>query len=284
MARSLTTSKISDEQRLFVESSGYLVIPNALSAEELDSLRVAADRAERQWRNDPSLPGWRRENIEQLQSIIEYGEEFLDLAAHPKVFPIVRHMLGDDLALLFSDYFITPPHTSSQIHWHRDARILGPYHPLSKMFVKAFILLSDVSPEGGATAVVPGTHKFDEGWKFPETENAADMPGHVKMAFPAGTVWLMHGRVYHAALPNDSDGARRMLIYNYGHLWMKPWQGYEPSPAVQASAKTAVMRQLLHVGSPYRYEYNLDDDAPATMSIDDEYAQRSIQKSGRGLA
>ena len=70
----------------------------------------------------------------------------------------------------------------------------------------------------------------------------------------------------------------------YGHLWMKPWQGYEPSTAVQAKANTAITRQLFHVGDPYRYRYVLDDDAPSTTSAEEEYEQRNIQKQGRGLA
>jgi ectoine hydroxylase-related dioxygenase (phytanoyl-CoA dioxygenase family) len=274
---------ISEEQRLFVETNGYLVVENALTSDELAGLRAAAERAEAHWREDTSLPGWRRENIEQIPSIIEYGDEFVELTAHPKIFPVVRSLLGDDVALLFSDYFITPPHTTSQIHWHRDARILGPYHPRSQMFAKAFVLLSDVNDDGGGTAVIPGTHKYEESWEFPQVDNPADMPGHVRMAFPAGTIWFMHGRTYHAATPNDSDITRRVLIYSYGHLWMKPWQGYEPSPAVQAKAHTPVLRQLLHLGDPYRYEYRLDEDAADSMSLDDEFDQRGVQKQGQGL-
>ena len=63
------------------------------------------------------------------------------------------------------------------------------------------------------------------------------------MAYPAGTAWLFDGRTYHAALHNDSDEIRRVLIYNYGHFWMKIWQGYEPSEALKAKAKTPVMQQ-----------------------------------------
>jgi ectoine hydroxylase-related dioxygenase (phytanoyl-CoA dioxygenase family) len=60
------------------------------------------------------------------------------------------------------------------------------------------------------------------------------MPGHVKMAFPAGTAWLFNGRTYHVALHNESDEPRRVLIYDYGHFSMKCWQGYEPSPSLRA--------------------------------------------------
>ena len=52
---------------------------------------------------------------------------------------------------------------------------------------------------------------------------------------------------------------------------------------LQERADTPVMRQLMHVGDPYRYEYKLDDDAASTVSADDEYEQRQRQKQGKGL-
>jgi ectoine hydroxylase-related dioxygenase (phytanoyl-CoA dioxygenase family) len=123
------------------------------------------------------------------------------------------------------------------------------------MYVKAFFLLSDVAENGGPTAVLPGSHKFLSDDIVPELEDPTQMPGAVHMAFPAGTVWIFNARCFHAAMPNDSDVARRVLIYSYGHCWMKPWQGYEPSPALQAKARTEMMKQLLHMGEPYVEEY-----------------------------
>ena len=76
------------EQRLFYEANGYLVIPNALSPEELTTVREAADRAEALWRADPTRPGSRGPNLEQVQAPIEYDPVLLNLLAHPKVFPI----------------------------------------------------------------------------------------------------------------------------------------------------------------------------------------------------
>ena len=113
----------------------------------------------------------------------------------------------------------------------------------------------------------------------PDFQYAAEKPGDA----PAGTVFFTHGRIYHAAMPNTSDAARHVLIYSYGHTWMKPWQGYEPSAKLQSRANTNVLRQLFHVGDPYRYKYDLDDDVAPRMTLEQEYAQRYKQKPGRGL-
>jgi len=242
---------MTDEQRLFFETNGYLVIPNALSPEELASVRAAADRAEAVWRADTARLGSRGANLEQVQAPIEYDPALLDLLVHPKVFPIAWELLGDDISMIDNDYFITPPHSRSHAHWHHDVGQSGVYHPRSTLMVKAFYLLSDVPEGGGGTAVVPGSHRFPNDFTLPKVDNPDEMPGHVALAYPAGTAYLFNGRIYHAALNNRTDFPRRALIYNYGHFWMKVWQGYAPTEQTLAQAKTRVMRQLLGIGDAY---------------------------------
>ena len=242
---------MTEEQRIFFETNGYLAIPNALDATELKAVQDATDRAEARWRADTSLPGGRGANLEQIQAPIEYDEVLLNLLAHPATFPIAWELLGDDVSMIDNDYFITRPNSASHAHWHHDVGLNGVYHPRSTMMVKVFFLLSDVPEGGGGTAVVPGSHRFPDSFELPKTDNPDDMPGHVGLAFPAGTAYLFNGRIFHAALNNRTDKPRRALIYNYGHFWMKPWGGYEPSAALRAGAKTRVMRQLLGIGDPY---------------------------------
>lgn len=93
------------EQRLFYEANGYLLIRDALSPEELARVRAAADRAEQQWREDPSRLGERGEALQSVQAIIEYDPIFLELLEHPKVFPIIREIIGDDIAMVDNDYY-----------------------------------------------------------------------------------------------------------------------------------------------------------------------------------
>jgi ectoine hydroxylase-related dioxygenase (phytanoyl-CoA dioxygenase family) len=203
--------------------------------------------------------GTRKPNLEQVQAPIEYDNAFLDLLDYPSVFPIIREILGDAVSMIDNDYFITPPRSNSHSLWHHDVGMSGVYHPRSVMMVKVFWLLTDLTPENGPTAVVPGSHRFPLDFTLPRPENPAEMPGHVKMAFPAGTAWFFNGRTYHAALHNESNTPRRLLIYNYGHFWMKVWQGYEPSERLKREANTAVRRQLLGIGDAYGQHITAED-------------------------
>jgi len=242
---------MTDEQRLFFETNGYLVVPGALSPEEMAQVRAAADRAEAAWRADPTRLGLRKSNLEQVQAPIEYDPLFLDLMEHPSVFPIVREILGHDVSMIDNDYYLSPPHSESHAGWHHDVGMERVYHPRSVLMVKVFWLLSDVAPDGGATALLPGSHRYPPEFTLPRPEIPERMPGHVRMAHPAGTAWLFNGRVYHAALSNRSPTPRRVLIYNYGHFWMKIWPGYEPSERLLREARTPVRRQLLGIGDAY---------------------------------
>jgi Phytanoyl-CoA dioxygenase (PhyH) len=242
-------------QRIQYESNGFLTIEGALSEQELTTVREAAARAEALWRSDPTKLGNRSAALDQVQAPIEYDPALRDLLWHPSVFPIVRELVGDDVMMIDNDYFITPPNTSkTHADWHHDVGLPGVYHPKSTMMVKVFFLLSDVDEASGGTAMIPGSHKFDMDWKFPQVEDPKLMPGAVQMTGKAGTAYLFNGRVFHCAVKNESDRPRRVLIYNYGHFWMKMWQGYEPSSALLDWAKSEggpVQRQLLGIGEAY---------------------------------
>lgn len=252
---------LAQAQRFFFEANGYLVIEEALAPDELAAARAAADEAEDRWRSEPDLPGVRRDDLEQVLGIMEYHPALADLLEHPRVFPVVRELLGPDVMMLDHDYFLTPPGATIPWAWHRDLELPGIYHPRSRLMVKVFYVLDDIPPDGGATLVLPGSHRFPPEVELPNVEVPEDLPGAVKMDLAAGSAFLITGRTYHSAGNNRSDRYRRLLIYNYGHKWMRIWQTYEPSEKLLATARTPMRRQLLGLTDPYGLE-NADWEAP----------------------
>lgn len=246
---------LNDELKITFEANGFLVVRQALGPDELAGVQEAAQKAEAEWRADSSRLGMRTEVLEQVQAPIEYDDRLLALLWQPKVFPIVRALLGDDVSMIDNDYFITPPRTPrTHAGWHHDVGLAGVYHPRSVMMVKVFYLLSDVDANSGGTAMVPGSHRFPMDFKFPDVKDPREMPGAVQMTGKAGDAYLFNGRTYHCAVNNDSDRPRRVLIYNYGHFYMKVWQGYEPSERLIREAKASgdpVRMQLLGIGDAY---------------------------------
>ncbi len=246
---------MTDEQRILFEANGFLTIPNAVVGAELERVQRAAESAEALWRSDAAKPGQRGETLDQVQAPIEYDDSLLELLWHDKTFPLVREILGDDVMMIDNDFFITPPNTPrTHAGWHHDVGMNGVYHPKSVMMVKVFFLLTDVLADSGGTAMVPGSHRFESGFSFPDVENPRDMPGSVQMTGSAGTAYLFNGRVYHCAVNNGSDLPRKVLIFNYGHFWMKMWPGYAPSDRLLEQARKSgdpTQMQLLGLGEAY---------------------------------
>jgi hypothetical protein len=238
---------MTPDQRTQFETNGFLSVPGALSGEALARVQAAAESAEETWRSDSSRLGARSDVLQQVQAPIEYDDALLELLWHPTVFSLVRSALGDDVSMIDNDLFLTPPHTPrTHAEWHHDVGMPGVYHPKSLLMVKVFYLLTDVTDDMGPTQMVPGSHRW-------ETTPGALEP-IVTMTGKAGDAYLFNGRIYHRAANNASDRWRKVLIYNYGHFWMKVWQGYEPSARLLDDARASgdpVRRQLLGLGDAY---------------------------------
>ncbi len=246
-----TPASPASEQQLLFETQGYLVIPGALSPAELVAVRREADAAEARWRADLGLPGVRRPDLEQVLGIMEHGPALFDLLEHPRIFPLVRALLGPDVMMLDHDYFITPPGATIPQGWHFDFDLPGVDHPRSRLMVKVFYVLEDIPADGGATLVLPASHRTPGGTVLANSEVPEELPGALSMALPAGSAYLISDRTYHSAGNNRSGIYRRLLIYTYGHKWMRMWDEYRPSPELAARAATPGRRQLLGLTDPY---------------------------------
>ena len=153
-------SMLTESERFFFECNGYLVFPDLLSDDLLQSIRRACDEAEARWRADPELPGVRRWDLDQLISIMEYDPIFVRMLAYPPVFERARQLLGPDIQLLDNDYFITPAGATIDKGWHYDEGFPGVHHPRSRLMVKAFYVLQDIPYDGGGTVFLPGSQCF----------------------------------------------------------------------------------------------------------------------------
>jgi hypothetical protein len=254
---------MTPEQRERFETDGFLRLPGTLTGPTLARVQAAAEAAEARWRADTSLLGARTAALEQVQAPIEYDEALLELLWHPVVFPLVRAALGDDVSMIDNDLFMTPPKTPhTHAGWHHDVGMHGIDHPRSLLMVKVFYLLTDVDETMGPTQMVPGSHRWET--------SPGSLENIVTMTGKAGDAYLFNGRVYHRARNNDSDRWRKVIIYNYGHFWMKIWQGYEPSKRLVDQAIASgdpVRKQLLGIGDAYGQSLPGGQSMPGGQSL-----------------
>ena len=115
--------------------------------------------------------------------------------------------------------------------------------------------LTDIAADGGATLVLPGTHRQADDTPIPQVATPEAMPGAVALTCRAGDAYFFDGNLVHSPGNNRSAQGvtRRVLLYNYGHKWMRMWSGHEPSPRLAAAAEgRPLRRQLLGLTPPYR--------------------------------
>jgi hypothetical protein len=248
-------STLSEEQRRFFDDHGFLMIPDALNPAELAAVRAAADEAEARWRADPTLPGTRIPEFEEIPAIMEYHPVLFDLVEHPAVFPPIRELMGIAIGLIDHAYYITPPGgLIDGTAWHTDVRtrVPGVHHAGSTMMIRAMYALTDITADSGATLVLPGTHRQPDDTPIASVATPEEMPGAVALTCSAGSAYFFNGNLLHAPSNNRSSVTRRVLLYNYGHKWMRMWRDHEPSPRLAAAARTPMRRQLLGLTPPYK--------------------------------
>jgi len=98
---------------------------------------------------------------------------------------------------------------------------------------------------------VPGTH-LHTGEDLPLEEHGS-LAGQKEIRAPAGSCVMLHGNLWHRAMPTGAEGKkRRVLILSYGPTWMRkspfgdsPENGLMEKVIEEADAAT---QELLGIG------------------------------------
>jgi ectoine hydroxylase-related dioxygenase (phytanoyl-CoA dioxygenase family) len=214
---------------------GYLVRERLFSAGPLERLRAALDEviaAEQDEAQSPAGrdPISRRYGGLYLQRLMEKHRAFLDLVQCEPVVSVARAVLGPHVQMRGVSARVTfPDQPNQETHWHFHQRLVPeprpPFFSLPQT-LEALIYLDDVDDANGPLCVVPGSHLWHE-VELPR-DDYADKPGQQLLPLPAGSCVMVHGSLWHRALPTRPDGTvRRLLIVGFGPVWMRPWGRFE---------------------------------------------------------
>ena len=146
------------------------------------------------------------------------------IVTNPRLLDAVEAILGPDLLVWGSTFFIKEPRSESYVSWHQDLRYWGLD---SDAEVSAWVALSPVNRANGCMRFVPGSHKGDlvphkdtfEADNFltrgQEADVEVDEAGTVPVILQPGQASFHHGRMLHASGPNRSEERRIGLVVNY---------------------------------------------------------------------
>lgn len=278
-------SSAPDRANDFFQSNGYLVLEEALSLAEIDSLRRETVEFCRGRRGDLYRSAEENERfragidalsddeaqarvlcIHQAHKVSPVMHGFL---AHPAIVDVLTTVVGQNVKCMQSMLFLKAAGKPGQA-WHQDE----DYIPTrDRSLIGAWIALDDATVENGCLWVIPGSHRagilwpqyphndprFDcasESYDFPYTDADA-IPVEVK----AGSVVFFNGYLLHRSLPNTTTtGFRRALVNHYMRAEsLLPWRVQEGV----ALAKTDYRDVVMVAGNdPYAFKGYQDISCP----------------------
>ena len=146
------------------------------------------------------------------------------LVSHPSILDAVESLIGPDILVYTSTWFIKEPGSAAIAAWHQDATYFGLFPHLH---VTAWLALSDATAENGCMEFLPGSHARGQ---LPHTagvvvhsvnrarqavDGAVDDTSAVLAPLRAGEFSLHHTLTLHRSQPNRSPGRRIGLGISY---------------------------------------------------------------------
>ena len=175
------------------------------------------------------LSGTAKRDLRPLYSVDLIGPPgHPDYYANPMLRPILKRVLGDDVAIGAVSCVISFPGAPQQFI-HRDSpSLFGDYavdRELPAYALTVLVPMVDANAETGSTRVWPGTHRVAD-------LGAAQHMASESPDVPFGSVLMTDSRVVHCGSPNVSNRIRPLLYTSYHRSWFRDWGGYEHRPSV----------------------------------------------------
>jgi non-haem Fe2+, alpha-ketoglutarate-dependent halogenase len=216
MTTSLSPSTVDRYAR-----DGFLSPNAALSPDEAASCRRKLDAFEGRLGGRLTAPGIEDPYRSRTHVLLAWVHE---LVRHPAILDAVEGLIGPDILVYTSTWFIKEPESPEIAAWHQDATYFGlrPY-----VHVTAWLALTDATAENGCMEFLPGSHHRGQ---LPHRAGAVaasvnrarqaittevdDAPA-VHAPLRAGEFSLHHTLCMHRSQPNRSSGRRIGLGISY---------------------------------------------------------------------
>ena len=258
--------ELGEASARFYAEQGYLVVHDALEADEIRTLKDEAVAVCRQERG-PLAYSHRKGEAPQYPDAEELAQlpdeemisRFLcihhahktspvihDCLSHPVIADVLTRVIGPDVKCMQSMLFIKSAGKPGQA-WHQDEDFIPTR---DRSLAGAWIAMDDAVIENGCLWVIPGSHKPGILWpmyphddeRYDCTTMSYDFPykdeDAVPVEVPAGAIVFFNGYLLHKSEPNRTEsGFRRVLVNHYMSAQsLLPWFHSENLPGMVAQS------------------------------------------------
>jgi non-heme Fe2+,alpha-ketoglutarate-dependent halogenase len=198
---------------------GFLFPVAALTQDEVATCRAGLQRLEAEL-GSPVADA----DVKWRSHAYAHSPWFNDLIRHPRILDAIEDVIGPDILVWTSTFFIKEPHSPTFAAWHQD----GTYFGLEpKEQVCAWVALTDATAEAGCMEMLSSggaprqlhhaalglAHSINRAGQT--IMEAFDDTNPVAMALPAGSFSLHHELAVHRSAPNRTAQRRVGIGLNY---------------------------------------------------------------------
>lgn len=210
MPRALDPEAISQ-----YESDGYYTPIHAMTSDQAASARRQLEAFEAE--NGGPLEGSHR-----FKSHLIF-KWLADLARAPHVLDAVEGLIGPDIMLWTTHWFIKEPNSPQYVSWHQDSNYWGLD---TKGLVSVWVALSPATIASGAMRIIPGsqtwsplehvdTYHEDNMLTRGQEIRGLDESQAVDLEVMPGDAALFNYTLVHASPPNTTDDRRIAVVLRY---------------------------------------------------------------------
>ena len=219
---------LSAEEKRSLDVDGYVPLPGILKQAQVQAIRTRLQELEDEEGEDAGKEVHQEDGTDRLANLANKDPLFDLVWANAKVLAAMAHVLDGDLKLSsLNARAALPGHGLQALHCDgsHNSRDFAPtvedgrrrYNVCNSIW-----LLSDFTPENGATRLVPGSHLFGLDPRDGMEDPKAAHPDEVLVQGKAGTVFVFNAFTWHGGTVNRSDSPRRALHCYYCRRDLKP--------------------------------------------------------------
>ena len=211
-----------DKTLLQLQIDGFCVVEGVIPSDQVGSARAEAEAATKAEGVSRTYQG-----LHSARGVLDSVPSFLPYLADRRVLGLAESWFGSQVRISFTNTLVNSP-GNERGGWHADwpynqekaAHIAAPYADFPVQ-LSTLWMLSDFTPENGATWIVPGSHRTtDNPTGTLCVDRFESYPTEIQATGPSGSVLLFDSRLWHSSASNNSDGLRVGMVVRYAPWWL----------------------------------------------------------------
>lgn len=193
---------------------GYVILPDLLSAAQLDEIRAAVTpMLDRHGRN-----GFEGRSTQRIYSVLNKTAACDVIADHPRVLALLDRMFLPNYLLSMLQVINILPGEQAQM-LHTDDGFYPLPRPRAALGAATIWAIDDFTADNGATDVVPGSQLWDDRLPGDDVERRPVVMSAGSCVFFPGTLW-------HGGGANRTDRPRLAVTAQYCEPWLRPQEAF----------------------------------------------------------